>query len=190
MYEVEVKARLRNREEVKKKLEALGARFSEELHQADNIFLPKGAKLPPPLGTPVLRVRNENGKYFFTLKISKNNRTDSIEEEMEIKDGEKMISILKLLEWQEAVMVDKKRIKTRLPDDTEIALDNVKDLGEFIEAEKIVTIDDAESRRKIQSELLDLLESLGVPKEDHLLDGKYDIMLEEIYGKFGIKKHE
>lgn len=183
MYEVEVKARLKNREEIKKKLEALGAQFSEELHQVDNIFLPKGVQLPPALSVPVLRVRNQNGKSLFTLKLSQNNRTDSLEEEMEIEDGEKMIRILNLIEWEEAVMVDKKRIKAKIGEDMEIALDNVKDLGEFIEAEKIVETNDAEARKNIQAELLQFLESVGVPPEDHIIDGKYDIMLEEIYGK-------
>jgi predicted adenylyl cyclase CyaB len=183
MYEVEVKAYLRNRKQIKEKLEALGAKFSEELHQVDHIFLPGGTKLPPPFGTPVLRVRNENGKHIFTLKISQNNRTDSIEEEIEIKDGEKMVEILKLIGWEEAVMVDKIRIKAKLKEGIEVTLDNVKDLGEFIEAEKMVNIEDAEIRKTIQFGLLDFLESVGVPPEDHVIEGKYDIMLEEIYKK-------
>jgi adenylate cyclase class IV len=60
-----------------------------------------------------------------------------------------------------------------------IELDLVKDLGEFIEVEKIVTEEDPEERKKIQRELADFIESLGIPKEDLLINGKYDIMLFE-----------
>ena len=83
MYEVEVKAHLKNRQAVIKKLESLGCKFSKELHQIDRIFIPEGVSFPPPLNVPVLRVRNQNGLYLLTLKISQSNRTDSIEKEIE-----------------------------------------------------------------------------------------------------------
>lgn len=178
MYEVEVKARLENREALIKKLKDFGCAFSSELHQIDHVFFPKGFSFPPPIGTHILRVRKSNNKYFFTLKISQSNRQDSIEREMEINNGEMMIEILKLLEWQSAPTVDKQRIKTSLQG-IEIVLDSVKDLGEFIEAEKIVTHADHEVRKKVQEELFDFLETLGVRKEDRVIDGKYNIMLFE-----------
>ncbi|MFZ2149859.1 MAG: class IV adenylate cyclase [Minisyncoccia bacterium] len=186
MYEVEIKANLKNKEEIKKKLEDMGCSFSSELNQIDHIFIPEGVPFPPPLTTPVLRVRNQNDKYFFTLKISQSGRQDSIERELEITDGEMMIGILKLLKWRETIIVDKKRLKTKFQD-MEIVLDDVKDLGDFIEAEKITTNENSEDRKKIQDELCDFLETLGVAKEDLLVNHKYDIMLHEIYQKFGVK---
>jgi|SRR3989338_4851199 len=186
MYEVEVKAHLKNRQAVIKKLESLGCKFSKELHQIDRIFIPEGVSFPPPLNVPVLRVRNQNGLYLLTLKISQSNRTDSIEKEIEIMDGEKMIEILQLLKWQEVVKVDKKRVKTNL-NDMEIVLDDVKDLGEFIEAEQIVTNDNPNERKKMQGELFAVLATLGVPEEDNIIDGKYDLMLNNIYKKLGVK---
>jgi len=186
MYEVEVKAHLKDRKAVMEKLKGLGCRFGKELHQVDHIFIPDGIPFPPPLGTPVLRVRKQGSIYFFTLKISQGNRTDSIEREMEIPEGEKMIEILKLLKLKETVVVDKKRIKTSFKD-MEIVLDNVKDLGEFIEAEKIIKDENPEHRKKIQDELFLFLETLGVAKRDHVVGGKYDIMLSEIYKKLRVK---
>ena len=97
MYEVEVKARLRNREAVIKKLEVLGCKFSEELHQVDRIFIPEGLAFPPPMGTAVLRVREQDGIFILTLKISQSGRQDSIERELQIKDGEMMIEIIEFL---------------------------------------------------------------------------------------------
>ncbi len=177
MYEVEVKAKLADREAVIKKLEGLGCKFSSLLHQIDYVFAPKGTPLPrTPLGTTVLRVRKQNDTYIFTLKIPQSNHQDCIEREMEIKDGEMMIEILELMKWDQLPTVDKKRIKTNLGD-IEIVLDTVEHLGNFIEAEKIVTTDDLEDRKKTQEELFEFLETLGVSKEDRVIDGKYDIML-------------
>jgi adenylate cyclase class 2 len=178
MYEVEIKAKLRNRAELVKKLEAFGCKFSDELHQVDHVYFPEGLTFPPPIGTGILRVRNQDGKYFFTLKISQSGRQDSIERELEIGDGEMMMEIVKLLKYQEAPTNDKKRIKTKYKDMV-IELDDVKDLGEFIEVEKIVTEEDPKERKKIQSELAEFLVTLGIPKEDLLVNSKYDIMLFE-----------
>ncbi|MDQ3075633.1 MAG: class IV adenylate cyclase [bacterium] len=183
MYEVEVKAKLKNKEEVKKKLEEFGCKFGEELHQVDNIFIPEATTFPPPFNVPVLRVRKQNDQSIFTMKISQTSRQDCIEREFEIGDGDKMIEVLYAIGYKQAPTVDKTRIKTNYQD-MEIVLDIVKDLGEFIEVEKIVTSENHEDRLKIQDELYNFLETLGVEKEDHIIGGKYDIML---YEKFGIK---
>lgn len=182
MYEVEVKARLRNRKAVIQKLKSLGCKFSEELHQIDHIFLPEGKPFPEPLGTPALRVRKENEKTIFTLKITQTGRQDCIERELEIKDGERMIEIVKLLKFYEIPSVNKKRIKTHVGD-IEIVLDKVKDLGEFIEAEKIVTHVDPKERIKIQQELYSFLDTLGISKKDRIIEGKYPHMLWEKFKK-------
>jgi len=134
------------------------------------------------LGTPVFRVRKENEKVLFTLKITQSGRQDCIERELEIMDGDKMIEIVKLLKFYEVPSVDKKRIKTHVGD-VEVVLDTVKDLGDFIEAEKIVTHTDPEERKKIQEELFDFLGTIGISKEDRVIDGKYPIMLWEKFNK-------
>ncbi len=184
MYEVEVKAKLRNREEVIKKLEALGCKFSEELHQVDHVFIPEGASYPDfPLGTPALRLREQNDIFFLTLKIPQSSYQDCIEKEVSIQDGEKMLEILKLIGWKSIPTVEKRRIKTNFKD-MEIVLDKVELLGEFMEVEKIVTSENHEDRKKIQEELFDFLGMLGVTKNDYVINGKYDIMLwEKLNGK-------
>ena len=185
MYEVEVKARLKDRNSIVKKLQDLGCKFGEELHQVDRIFIPQGVAFPPPVEQKVgvLRVRKSNDQYSFTLKIPQSSHQDCIEREMEITDGEMMVEIFELMKWDKLPTVDKKRIKTNFQD-MEIVLDHVENLGEFIEVEKIVTHEDHEDRKKVQRELIDFLETLGVPREDGVIDGKYDIMLyEKLNGK-------
>lgn len=183
MYEVEVKAHLREKVKMKEKLEALGCIFSEELHQVDRVFIPEGKPFPEPLGTSVLRVRQSNDQTLFTLKITQGNRLDCIEREFEISDGAKMVEVIKFLKFYEVPTVDKKRIKTQYKD-MEIVLDTVQNLGDFIEAEKIVTIEEPEERKKIQQQLISELGGLGIPETDVIVDGKYPTMLFE---KFGMK---
>lgn len=178
MYEIEVKAHLRKKDEVIKKLEDLGCKFFEELHQVDYIFNPKDEKFPPTIGEPVLRVREENGKNILTLKINQTSRLDCIERELEISDGEMMKEIILLLDFRKDITVKKKRIKTKY-EDIEIYVDEVEQLGDFIEAEKLTKDNNPETRIKIQSELMDFLVGLGIPQEDQVVDGKYDIMLYE-----------
>ena len=179
MYEVEVKAKLRNKEEVRRKLEGMGCKFSKELHQVDHTFIPEGASYPDfPLGTPALRLRHQNNFYFLTLKIPQSSYQDCVEKEVSIQDGEKMLEILKLMGWKSIPTVEKKRIKANFKD-IEIVLDVVEHLGEFIEAEKIVTHEDHGIRKKVQEELFAFLGTLGISKEDRVIDGKYDIMLYE-----------
>ncbi|MES3032322.1 MAG: class IV adenylate cyclase [Patescibacteria group bacterium] len=183
MYEVEVKARLKDRKLVLQKLKSLGCTFGKELHQVDHVFIEEGLPFPPPPFSNVLRVRKQNDTYFFTLKIPQETRQDCIEREMEIKDGEMMIEILKLMKWQEVPTVDKKRIKTKVGD-IEVVLDVVEHLGSFIEAEKIVKSEDRSERVEVQDELFAFLETLGVARDDRVIDGKYDIMLyEKLKGK-------
>lgn len=180
MYEVEIKAHLKDKNKIIEKLKSLGCEFGEELHQKDYIFNPRGEKFPPTIGEPVLRVREENGKNILTLKINQTSRLDCIERELEISDGEMMKEIILLLDFREDVTVEKKRIKTKYKN-IEICLDSVMRLGDFIEAEKITTENNPEIRKKIQSELMDFLLELGIEREDQVIDGKYDIMLFEKY---------
>lgn len=181
MYEVEVKARLQNREETINKLLSLGCSFGEELTQVDHIFIPNGIPFPPPYDTPVLRIRKQNDKHLLTLKIAQSNRQDCIEHELEIKDGDKMLEIMNLINYKKVPTVSKKRVKTNF-NDIEIVIDIVENLGEFIEVERIVDEADPEIRQQIQKELLNFLSSLGIKEEDHLPGHKYDIMLYEKYG--------
>jgi len=178
MYEVEVKARLKNPEKVIKKLQEFGCAFSHELHQIDQIFIPEGIEFPPPYDTPVLRIRKENKKYFFTLKISQTSRQDCIERELEISDGKKMIEIMAFMKHKRVPIVDKKRIKGKISG-IEVCIDRVKGLGNFIEAEKIVRTNNGETRQKTQQELKNFLKKIGVQEPDFVDNGKYDIMLYE-----------
>lgn len=181
MYEVEIKAKLKDKQALKRKLESMGAQWSEELHQEDFIFTPSNIAFVSPKGTPVLRVRKENTKAILTLKINQTSRLDCIEREVEVVDADKMIEIISLSGFKKDVKVNKRRIKAKIGE-VEVTIDEVEGLGSFVEAEKITEEADPQKRKAIQVELMDFLVSLGIERDDQVVDGKYDIMIYEKYG--------
>ena len=171
MKEIEVKARVKDFSGLLQKLEALGCTFSPVTEQTDRIFISEHGSIPAKRGENVLRIREQSGKFIFTLKQPQTNQLDCIEEEIEISDPEALIRIMKILKFRESVSVKKKRRTTKYRDYT-ICLDEVEGLGSFIEVEKFSDEDAA----TIQKELFQFLETLGVTKADQETNG-YDVIL-------------
>ena len=171
--EIEVKAKVKNSDAVIAKLSALGVSLSEPVHQEDAIYTNFSDKefsdFKP--GINFLRIRKSGGKILFTLKQSLINELEGIEKELEISSAQEMDEILVLMGYHRAVEVIKVRRKAKYKD-YEICLDEVKTLGVFLEIEKI-TDEDSE---KVQNEMLDLLMSFGIEKEDRVLNG-YDTLV-------------
>src|SRR3989344_924740 len=175
MKEVEVKAKIKNLEEVKEKLQKLGCVFSKPLIQKDKIYLHKNTMFQNVTkGKVILRIRDSNGIFIITLKKQLENELDNIEREVIVNDPIEAEEILKEMDYKEVIIVFKKRVKCKYKD-LEICLDNVEGLGEFIEVEKLTK--DEESL-KIQKELFEFLESLGIEKKDQVFKG-YDTLLYE-----------
>jgi len=173
MKEVEVKAKIDNFDSVKEQLIKLGCEFSEPLIQDDNIYLKNGTDLGDVRkGVVAMRIRNSNSKHIFNMKKQLENDLDNIEHETEISNPDELHEILTHLGYYVASHVYKKRIKCNYKD-MEICLDEVKDLGNFIEAEKLVQDDDS---MQVQKDLFEFLMSLGIKKEDKVIHG-YDILI-------------
>lgn len=178
MREVEVKAKVENLVILIDKLKQLGCDFGKPIFQNDQIFLPKGSKLTDDLhGKNVLRIRKNNDKIIFTLKQPIANELDCIEKEVLLEKAQLMPEILELLGYYETVKVNKKRLKCKYKE-YQICIDEVDDLGSFVEVEKITD----EDGLKVQDELFNFLESLGVKRENRVLQG-YDTLM---YNKINI----
>ncbi|MFA5777993.1 MAG: class IV adenylate cyclase [Candidatus Paceibacterota bacterium] len=171
-YEVEVKARVKNFDEIIPKLKELGCVLSEPIMQDDYIFNQKGIDLYKGHGDlSVLRIREQDKKIIFTLKKNRSNELDCIEKEIEVNDKNTLKEIIELLGFESNVEVHKKRIKTNYKD-YEICLDEVDGLGTYIEVEKMSD----EDGEKVQEELFGFLQTLGILKEDKVFNG-YDTLI-------------
>lgn len=180
MNEIEVKAKLKDKDVILGNMNKSGAKILSKKYQKDVIFWPNDIKEfnEHTLGVNFLRIRKQDSggqtKILFTLKQPQTNQTDCIEHEIEIRENdiEGLRSIIETLGFHEFVTIEKTREGFKLGD-VEICLDNVTDLGSFIELEKFGPGNKA---KEIQQELYSLLESWGIKKEDFVYDG-YDILL-------------
>ncbi len=177
MREIEIKLKAPNLEEVTKKLISLGCKISEPTTQKDINFVHiNDIKWFESNGGDWLypRLRIQKGKpLIFTVKKPIQNEMDCIEHELEINSEEELRGIMNLFNYREGVTVEKTRRKCVLNDYT-ITLDQVKNLGDFIEIEKVVKDGDAE---KIQSEMFEFAkDNFGLEKDNEIMKG-YDILI-------------
>jgi len=173
MKEIEVKAKLRNRNEVIKKLAELDCRLSDPFFQSDQIFVPKHINsLPADTGVPVLRIREAKGKFILTMKIRLTNGLDKQESETEITNPVAMKEIILAAGYKPMVAFKKERRKGKY-NDWEVCVDEVEGLGSFIEVEQMSEDGNSE---EIQTELFKFLQSLGVTESDREHFG-YDVIL-------------
>lgn len=175
MREIEVKLKVNNLPAVKNLFEAKGCVFSSPVTQHDVVYSRGGTSEweAAKEGDIILRLRNQDGKTEFNLKQQKSSELDNLEYETSITNGEAMKDILRVLGWHPEVEVKKVRQKGKWGA-YEICLDDVEQLGTYVELEKM-TADDADPVT-VQNELLDVMESFGVPREDLEVRG-YDTMI-------------
>ncbi len=172
MREIEIKARVKDRDTVMKKLTIIGCVFGEPVVQKDTVYARNVGSLEAYNNNNVyLRIRiKDNGKAFFTAKKPISG-LDKLEHETEITKSKEMHEAILLMGFKEAVKVHKSRITTEY-NGCEICIDEVEGLGLFIEMEKMGD-GDADA---IQKELFDFFKSLGVEEKDRIHVG-YDILM-------------
>ncbi|WP_048148307.1 class IV adenylate cyclase [Palaeococcus ferrophilus] len=153
--EIEVKFRVRL-EEIRPKIEGLGAILSHEEVQEDVYF-----SLPSPQLLRVRRVENL-GRAFLTYKLIKDpGRNEEFDElEVEVSDFDTTVEILKRLGFEEDVIVRKHRYVYRLGDVT-FELSRVENLGDFLDIE-VIAEDIGGAKRRIW----DVAKKLGLSEKD------------------------
>jgi adenylate cyclase class 2 len=139
------------------------AEFKLEMRQIDEYFSPAHRDFTAV--RPVaewLRLRDSNGRFSFTYKNWHYQGDKSFycdEYETEVKSLDQAKKILEALNFKSLVVVDKTR-KNWLYRDYEIALDSVKNLGEFVEIEYKGQDENADPK-KITKEMIDFLKTVG-----------------------------
>jgi len=136
--EVEIQLELENSEPLLDFLEKNGKLVYED-KQNDHYYTPKHRDFRDK--KPIeewLRLRDSNGKFSITYKNwhrDENRKTVHCDEyETTIGDIKQLENILKVLDFETVVKVQKNR-KAYMYNDYEIALDEVENLGDFVEIE-------------------------------------------------------
>lgn len=179
MREIEVKAKLRDMPLAISEAAKLGIVFGEPTTQDDTTYVTKTTYSDPDWN--IFRLRKQNGKTILTMKYAASSRSrDNHEHETVVEDPSEIADMLKRLGYTPGVRVIKTRRKANY-EGLEICIDEVEELGNFIEVEKLA--DDAADVDKIQKELWDILLQLGVKTKDRTHKG-YDMLMRDF-----IKKH-
>lgn len=178
MREIEIKAKVSDKTSLIEKLTAARVILGEPLKQRDVVYAQPGA-IVGSHDANWLRIRTENdSRHIFNLKRSVTNGLDSIEHEVTIDNDTEMRSIIKYLGYELFSDLTKIRQKTSAGN-IEICVDEVPELGVYIEAEMLCPEDaDADA---IRGELWRLLESFGVSRVNEETNG-YDILMRRKLG--------
>ena len=177
MIEVETKLKIDSITPIEDRIKELNGDYKGEKTEIDLYFDHLDMQILS--GGGALRVRDTGGKYRLTYKGPKKDDETTSRDEIEIgiESASEMIKILDELGFYELCRVKKLR-KTYLLEDLIITLDDVTDLGEFIEVEGKAS-DDQEFKEK-KDEIFKLLKKLRLSTVEisqrsyleMLLDGK------------------
>jgi adenylate cyclase class 2 len=180
MREIEVKAKVKDKEILLQALQNAGCELGDPIVQEDTVYVRNVGNLETFLANDYfLRIREcDDGSVYFTFKKPKSNRLpkvdslDKVEYEMKIDNKEACVGILGELGFSKQVYTKKSRRKAKW-NSHEICVDEAENLGTFIEIEKMAGED--ENIEDVEKELLKILVFLGVDLDDRIMQG-YDIL--------------
>ncbi|MFA5932141.1 MAG: class IV adenylate cyclase [Candidatus Paceibacterota bacterium] len=162
--EVEIKVKIDNFEEIKEKVSKLG-RLVKAVKQIDEYYVPIHRDFFDHKPRPVehLRIRTNPDKTVFeytrTIGLQAGGDYDYAEEyETGISNVEEFKKTLEFLDFKKVVIVEKER-EYWMCGGIEVALDKVKDLGTFMEAE---AKGDFKDEKEAKQACIDFLENLGI----------------------------
>lgn len=182
MIEVEIKIKIKNRQDLAGRLEELGFQQGDRIREEDIYF--NSAFYDLREKDMALRIRKSVNlttgadKSWMTYKGPK---LDTIsmtrkELEMEIGDGQVGEEILASIGYDQSYHV-KKRRKYFHKGDITACLDQVYGLGNFLELE--ILVEEESDREKSLDRLIDILEQIGYQKED-VIQTSYLSMLQQV----------
>ncbi|MBN2112484.1 class IV adenylate cyclase [Candidatus Woesearchaeota archaeon] len=154
--EIETKAKVEDLSEIKKKLIDLGAEFFYTEQQDDSYYKPKGKEMADQgPGDFITRIR-EGKKNQLAIKELTNRAGVWHEYETDISNVEQAKKILEKLGLVNIFDVNKKREHGKL-DGMSLCLDDIKQLGKYLEVE-VIGEDGEDGKKRIDS----LFKKLGI----------------------------
>lgn len=176
MIEVEVKARVDEAKKVERSIIALGATPIGIENQADTYYNSPHRDFKAT--DEALRIRVQDAGHFLTYKGPKLDVVSKTRKECEVgfDDVATMGDILSSLGFSPVATIVKKRRKFRLGNFL-IVLDEVRDLGTFIEVE-VFARDSEAFHEKVES-IFKFMEKIGIPRECTVRESYLELMLEK-----------
>ena len=181
--EVEIKVKIDNFEEIKGKVSKIG-KLIKAIKQIDDYYTPTHrdfyARKPHPIEW--LRIRTNPYKVILEYDRSFNPKDDGShdyaeEYETEILDEKNLRKTLEFLDFKKVVTIEKER-EYWMCGKIEVALDKIKELGDFIEAE---AKGDFKNEAEAKVECIKFLESLGIKdvEKNYIKQGYADMLIEK-----------
>jgi len=179
MIEIEVKASVEDPKQLERSLIEFGATPIGIDTQADTYYNAPYRDFGKT--DEALRIRVEEGKSVLTYKGPKMDKVSKTRKEVEteIKDIDGMGNILSSLGFFPVATVSKKRKNFRLGDFF-ISLDEVRDLGHFMEIE-IAVKDSKNFQEKVES-IFKFMGKLGITRESSICKSYLEMILEKNKG--------
>jgi len=135
--EIEVKLKVQDSKDIKQRLENKGVKFSEPAKQVDYYFKQKGKEMEPQCkGSFLIRTRDSGGRHFLTYKELTGFTGEWIEYETGVESIEEMNKILRAIGYTNLLTMTKIRHSGKYEGLT-ICLDDINELGEYVEIEAI-----------------------------------------------------
>lgn len=151
---------------VESKLGEMGCTLSAPIHQHDTNYTRGGSTeewTASKEGHVIIRIRRQDSGVEFNLKQQRTSESDNLEYETKVEDAGALHNILVTLGYLPEIQVKKVRRKGKLGE-CEICLDQVEELGNFLEIEKLVG-DDADPEA-VRAELFKAIAPLGLTPAD------------------------
>jgi adenylate cyclase class 2 len=178
MIEIERKFRLTNekRASILKRIESEYGRLLP-VHQVDEVFLMGMDSFATyTMGTSIARIRIEDSEAILTYKRQLNKQGDMLEHELKIASTETMRKILLESGYKSVTHVTKTRREAHL-DNITLALDEVEELGPFLEIE--ILAEDEQAIPKAEKQIMAAAVEYGLTEAD-LEPRKYDQLIAQL----------
>ncbi len=177
MIEIEVKASVKDPKKVERSIIELGAVPIGIENQADTYYNTSCRDFGKT--DEALRIRVQNDRYFLTYKGPKMDNVSKTRKEyqVEINDSNSMGDILSALAFFPVATVIKKRKNYRLGD-FYISLDEVRNLGDFIEIE--ISVKNQKNYEEQLESIFKIIDKLGISRESTIRKSYLEMILENL----------
>ncbi len=180
MIEMELKALLKNKSQVMKKLEKCGCEWVLVGLQEDIIY--EKNDMQQIVHTPIFRIRKCGDQKILTLKVLEGDFDTAEELELNISDEKIMDKMLQIIGFLPKIQIVKRREITKYKG-FNICIDEVEGLGDFIEVERVS--DKRNDKNIIYEEIRKILLELEVEEQDLIKEKYYEMLLKKRREKNG-----